>query len=137
MQTRSQTRKFSKVHPDVKTSNIKECNPSLPLINSFQDNRVKMLTRSKSRTNLNSFSILPNIENNETNEINIVTRSRSKKYNPMNTVRFIPESFMNTMEKIEDIIDIDFDDSSRAWMRNKRKLGNGEYSYQSGNQCSL
>jgi hypothetical protein len=137
MQTRSQTRKFAKVYPDVTTSNIEECTPSLPLINSFQDNRVKMLTRSKSRPNLNTFSILPVIENKETNEINIVTRSKSKKYNPMNIVRFVPESFMNTMENIEYIVDIDFDDSTRAWMRNKRKLGNGEYSYQSGNQCSL
>ena len=133
MQTRSQTRKFAKVYPDVTTSNIEECTPSLPLINSFQDNRVKMLTRSKSRTNLNTFSILPVIENKETNEINIITRSRSKKYNPMNIVRFVPESFMNTisntMENIEYIVDIDFDDSTRAWMRNKRKLGNGQVTY--------
>lgn len=133
MQTRSQTRKFSKIHPDVTTSNIKECAPSLPLINSFEDNRVKMLTRSKSRPNLNSFSGLPIIENNVTNEINIVTRSRSKKYYPMNIVRFIPDSFINsisnTMEKIENAVNIDFDDSTRAWMRNKRKLDNGEYSY--------
>jgi hypothetical protein len=137
MQTRSQTRKFSKVYPELTTSSTEKCTPSLPLINSFEDNQVKMLTRSKSRPNLNTFSILPVIENKETNEINIVTRSKSKKYNPTNIVRFIPESFMNTisntMENIEYIVDIDFDDSTRAWMRNKRKLGNGEYSYQSGN----
>jgi len=129
MLTRSQTRKFSKLYPDVTTSNTEECTPSLPLINSFQDNRVKMLTRSKSRPNLNTFSILPVIENKETNEINIVTRSKSKKYNPMNIVRFVPEYLMNTMENIEYVVDIDFDDSTRAWMRNKRKLGNGQVTY--------
>lgn len=129
MQTRSQTRKDCKVYPDV-LMNIKENVSSLPNINTFEDNQLKMVTRSKSRPNLNSISSLPIIENNE---INIVTRSKSKKYYSTNIARFIPDSLMNnisyTLEKIENKVDIDFDNASRAWMRNKRKIDNGQYCY--------
>ena len=34
-----------------------------------------------------------------------------------------------TKKQDEFIVSIDFEDSSRAWMQNKRKIGNGSYEY--------
>jgi hypothetical protein len=126
MQTRSQSRKKCKIYSEVLMNIIETVHP-VPKFNTLQDNQLKMVSPSKNKQNTNSSLVFPIIENNETNEINIVTRSRSKKNYPIH--HSIMNSISNTIENIENKVDIDFDNASRAWMRNKRKLGNGEYSY--------
>lgn len=74
------------------------------------DKISRMITRSQSRKN--SVGCVK-----DKSEYGIITRSRAK--GSSKEVKFL----------CEDEVEIDFDGASRAWMRNKRKVGNGCYVY--------
>ena len=108
------SRKNTKIFPDVS-----DTEPTISLPNIVTENKVSHPKKSVSKKNL------PNIEKNPV-EYNIITRSIAKK-EKTNYINF--ELGKNNYYTRFSLFDIDFDDSSRAWMRNKRKNGNGEYSY--------
>ena len=103
-----QTRSMSRI-PDISDVTITNNN-------NIYENRLK--------------KIYPEIEKSEVKNT-MITRSMNKKRE--NNVNFETKNknyhFSNLLENNK--IDIDFDESSRSWMRNKRKLKNGEYCYTS------
>ena len=50
----------------------------------------------------------------------MITRSQTKQSNQIQNIMYS--------------VDIDFDEASRAWNANKRRIGNGEYVYICGKQ---
>ena len=84
-----------------------------------------MITRSKGK---NTSPLTPSLSNEKTDcSVDIPSYTVKNKFVSfmINSYNIIKNDIKN--ELIE--YDIDFDESSRAWMRNKRKIGNGEYKY--------
>lgn len=55
----------------------------------------------------------------------MLTRSQSKKTNNLQNKTL--EKTINVSIELE--VNIDFDDSSREWRKNKRSIGNGQFKY--------
>lgn len=51
------------------------------------------------------------------------------KFNMYNSIRIMQTRSQTYRKKVEFSVDIDFDESSRAWRANKKHLGDGHFEY--------